>query len=141
MKRLLERLETSAVGPWVREGDDDDVFRSKLLHGFSALMVALFGVATVVRLFRGDLRVALINALCVTVLVTVVGSLRRGVRLELAVRVLAWLVVVLLLGLYWSGAQPDLVLLWGYVIPPLTIMLAGARSGGRATLAFALGSA
>ena len=139
MKRLLERLESSAVGPWVREGDDDDLFRSKLLHGFSALMVALFAVATVVRLVRGDLRVALINAVCVTVLVSVIGSLRVGVRLERAVRGLAWLVVVLLLGLYWSGAQPDLVLLWGYVIPPLTIMLAGARSGGLATLVFALG--
>ncbi|MBM4782726.1 MAG: response regulator [Archangiaceae bacterium] len=141
MKRLLERLESRAVGPWVREGDDDDLFRSRLLHGFTALMLALFGVATLVRLFRGDHRVALINAICVAILVAVVVSLRRGVRLELVVRAQAWFVVVMLLALYWTGAQPDIVLLWGYVIPPLTIMLAGFRGGGLASLAFALGVA
>ncbi len=141
MKRLLERLESSAVGPWVREGDDDDLFRSKLLHGFTALMLALFGLATVVRLLRGDHRIALINAVCVTILVAAIVSLRRGVRLDLVVRVQAWFVVVLLLALYWTGAQPDIVLLWGYVIPPLTIMLAGFRGGGLASLVFALGVA
>jgi signal transduction histidine kinase/CheY-like chemotaxis protein len=140
MKRLLERLESGMVGPWVGDGEDN-LWRSKLFHGFSVLMLTVLGPAAILRLLTGDTRLALINAGFSTIIVGALVALRRGVRLAVVVRAHTLILVGSVLALLWSGAQTDVVLLWGYTVPPLTIMLAGFRDGGVASLIFGLGVA
>ncbi len=127
MKRLIQLLESNAVGPWVR--DEETRWRSKLFHGFNSLLLLVFIPATVVRALTG------------TLIVGELGALRVGARLDVVVRFHTWVLVSSVLALLWTGAQPDVVLLWGYTVPPLAIMLSGFRHGGLATLVFGLGVA